>query len=257
MTHAMTVMHILGVDFSNMSFDEACTRIVDMGARREKALIVTPNVDHVVRVHMDPEFAEAVRFSSLRLADGMPIVWLSKLCHYPGLPERVTGADLLPAIAKRSQYKGVSIFLLGGADGVAEKAAQAIILKYDKVSIVGTLAPSMGFENDENECQRIVTAINDVRPDILFVALGSPKQELWAYRYLDALDVGPVLGVGAAFDFMSGTIMRAPKIFQRMGLEWLWRVCLEPRRLLLRYLRSGTYFFYLAFRECLKRLAGR
>lgn len=241
-------VRLLGVDFDAVDQDAAVARLIERAARREKGLVVTPNVDHVVTMRDDAEMRRIVAGAAMRLADGMPIVWLSRLAGRR-LPARVTGADLFPAIAEAARSADVSLFLLGAAAGVAARAGEVLQARFPGLRIAGTYSPPFGFEHDAAECERIVAMINRVRPDVLFVGVGAPKQEKWAARWMERLEVGPILCVGAAFDFVAGTTKRAPRWMQRAGMEWTWRLLMEPRRMWRRYLVNDRRFAAMAVRE--------
>lgn len=240
---------MFGIEIDAMNFDDALRAIVDAGSRRTKGLVVTPNVDHIVTLSENPEFVDLYRKALFVFADGAPVVWFSRFRKRTYLPERVTGADLFPAICAAAAKSGLSVAFLGGMPGVAEQAADILKAKLPGLSVAGTYSPPFGFEKDSVECERIVEMINDWKPDFLFVGVGAPKQEIWSNRYLDRIDVGPVLCVGAAFDFVAGTVQRAPRWMQRIGFEWVWRVLSEPRRLAKRYLVRDIRFVPLAIKD--------
>lgn len=239
---------LFGMQFSAVSLPDAAKMIVELASKRAPELIVTPNVDHIVSMSSDLEMREIFQRAKYRFADGMPIVWLSRLLRRP-LPERVTGADLLIKVSELSAKSNKRIFLLGGLPGVAEKASTNLINQFPGLIISGTYCPPFGFEKDPIETGKIISIINSSNTDILFVGVGAPKQEKWASHNIEKLAVGPILGVGAAFDFAAGTLKRAPKKIQSLGLEWLWRLCSEPRRLWKRYLIKDSIFLLLALKE--------
>ena len=176
----------------------------------------------------------------------MPIVWLSRLVHR-GLPARVTGADLIWSLSGRAAVEGRSLFLLGAPEGVAARAAAVLENRYPALRIVGTAAPDIGFESDQAAVDDLSTQLHEVRPDLVFVALGSPRQEKFiaSFRSGQGADLDAWwMGVGAGLEFVAGVKRRAPIMMQRMGLEWAFRLCTEPRRLAGRYL--GNDLPYLA-----------
>ena len=244
----MTV-RIFNVDFECASLDSGTEQIIAAARSGRKGLVVTPNVDHVVVLQDDPEMQAIYREALFRFADGMPLVWFSKLACNTPLPERVTGADLLPAICQKSAGTGLNLYFLGGNPGIAERAADSLRRQYPGVAIVGTYCPPFGFEHDPAETERIIADINACQVDILFVGVGAPKQEKWAAACLSRLNVGPILCIGAAFDFAAGSIRRAPKLLRNAGLEWVWRMASEPRRLWKRYLVRGSRFLPMVWRE--------
>lgn len=243
---------LLGLKFNALTLEEAADAVVIAAKARQKGLVVTPNVDHLVMLQTDPHMRSIYQTAAFVFADGMPVIWLSKLTSRLGLPMRVTGADLLPAVCAEAATAGVSLFFMGGQPGVADRAAANLRAEVPGLQIVGTYCPPMGFENDPAETSRMVELVNRVQPDILCFGVGAPKQEKWAAAQLDRLAVGPILCIGAAFDFAAGTIKRAPRLVQRSGLEWLWRLSNEPGRLWKRYLLRDSRFLLLAGREILR-----
>jgi len=212
-------VQMFGLYFNAATLGEAAQMVVAAAEQQNKGLVVTPNVDHIVMMDRDAEMKALYQSAMFRFADGMPLIWFSKLFMKPSLPERVTGADLLPAIASLADKKGMKLFFLGGNEGVAALAAKELQKSNPGLQIAGTYCPPFGFEHDACESSKIVNIINQSGADILFVGVGAPKQEKWAARYLEQLEVGPVLGVGASFDFAAGTVKRAPLLFQRIGMD--------------------------------------
>jgi N-acetylglucosaminyldiphosphoundecaprenol N-acetyl-beta-D-mannosaminyltransferase len=247
----MNVLTMFNLDFEIVTLPQAVEQILTCVGRGERELIVTPNVDHIVSVEVDAEMREVFEAARYRYADGMPLVWLSRIGVPPGLPERVTGADLLFALSEGAARRGASIYLLGAMPGVAEKAAARLTALYPGLVIAGVHSPPFGFEKDEALSRSIVDTVNAARPSILFIGVGTPKQEKWAYRWREHLQCDAILGVGAAIDFAAGTARRAPRIVQRSGFEWLWRAFGDPRRLGPRYLKDRR-FFGLALRQLRK-----
>jgi len=226
---------------------------VVMKASRERrtGLVVTPNVDHIVVMQSDMLMKHIYSSAMAVFADGMPIVWLSRFTGDPPLPERVTGADLLPAVCEAAARFGDTVFLLGGNPGVAAAASNRLCALYPDLRIAGYYCPPFGFDNDESETARTISMINESNADILCIGVGTPKQEKWAYRNLNRFKVGPILCIGASLDFAAGTVRRSPEWLQRAGLEWCWRLAREPHRLWRRYLVRGPRFLKLATREIL------
>jgi N-acetylglucosaminyldiphosphoundecaprenol N-acetyl-beta-D-mannosaminyltransferase len=241
---------LFGLAFDAVTLQEAAAEVIGAAARHEKGLVVTPNVDHILLVADDPGVAAIYNRAAFRFADGMPIVWVAKLLGgVRRLPERVTGADLLVELCAQAAKSGVSIFLAGGRPGVADAAARRMVALHPGLRVVGTDSPPSGFERDPDQSRALAAKISGVRPGILFMGVGTPKQERWADRHLDVLDCGPIVCCGAAFDFAAGTAARAPVLVQRAGGEWLWRLLHEPRRLWRRYLLRGPRFLAFAARE--------
>ena len=233
----MSRMKFLNTEIDNLNMDEAVEAIDELINKRENSYVVTPNVDHILRLEDDKEFAEIYKNASLRLTDGMPLVWISKMKHTP-IKEKVSGSDMFPRVCELAAKKGYSVFLLGAAEGVAAKAAENLQNKYHGLKIAGTYSPSFGFEEKEDEINKIIKMINETKPDVLAVGLGSPKQEKFIYKYKDQLNVPVSLAIGASIDFEAGNKKRAPRFMQKAGLEWLYRLCKEPRRMFMRNLTS-------------------
>lgn len=231
----MSRMKFLNIYVDNLSMQEAIERIDQLIINKKPSYVVTPNVDHIVKLEVDSEFQEVYKEADLILTDGMPLIWISKIKKNP-IKEKVSGSDLFPEVCKLASQKGYKIFLLGAAEGVAAKAAENLKLKYKKLNVVGTYSPSYGFEKNEDEINKIIDMINEVKPDILAVGLGAPKQEKFLYKFRKKLNVPVSLAIGASIDFEAGNINRAPKWMQKSGLEWFYRLCKEPKRMFKRYL---------------------
>ena len=212
------------------------------------ALAATLNVDFVCNAVRgwpfggNDELWGYLKNADLVTADGMPIVLLSKLLRDP-LPERVTGADMVPAICRRCAEEGLGVYVLGGDKAVVEEAFEKLRLANGELRIAG-IDPA--FVKLDEEQPEIVERINAAEPDVLFVALGNPKQELWMGRNAAKLNVGVMIGVGGTFNFITGRVKRAPRWVQRSGLEWVHRICQEPGRLWRRYAYGLVKFSWLS-----------
>lgn len=240
---------MFGINIDNVTLNEACDIIINKAKNKETYdYVVTPNVDHIVKLQHDPLLREIYRNASLILADGMPLIWASKLLGYP-LKEKVSGSDIFPQICRIAAQEGLTTFFLGGMPGVAEKAKNVLVKRYPKLSVVGLYSPPFGFEKNEQENKKVIDMIKEASPDILFVGLGCPKQEKWIYKNLQEIKVPISLGTGAAFDFVAGTVKRAPKWMQKSGLEWFWRFSQEPRRLFKRYFIDDMQFIKIVYKE--------
>ena len=244
---------LFGLRFDAVTLRQASNKIIHNLKSVRKRIVITPNVDHIVRIEKDPELKEIYTNSHYLFADGMPIVWLSRLVPGSSLPERVTGVDLLFDLVTKSEKLGLSVMFMGGGEGVAEQAARNLAKSYPSLKVAGTYFPKYGFENDTNETNRMIECCNKCRPDILFFGVGSPKQEKWITKYIENLDVGVVLCIGAAIDFAAEKISRAPVFLQKIGLEWLWRFLQEPKRLWKRYFLQDSIFVFLALKELVKQ----
>ncbi len=210
--------------------------------------IISINVDVLIKARKDLEFKSVINNSELVLADSRILLFSSYLLGSP-LEENIAGSSFVLSFSDWAAKKGVKLFLLGAAPGVAAKAAAILIQNNSALRIVGTYSPPSGFENNEEENQKIAKMIKDCSPDVLFVGLGAPKQEKWIWRYKNEYQVPISIGVGATFDFIAGNVKRAPKCMQQIGLEWFFRLCQEPRRLWKRYLIGNTIFVWLVLKE--------
>jgi len=239
---------LFGIPFSHVSLDELCAAIRTRISSGNPGFIVTPNVDHVCRFHRDAAFRSNYANAFLVVPDGIPLMWSARLLGRP-LREKLSGSDLVPEVCAYAADHDLSVFFLGGRPGAAKGSAAICTAENTNLRVVGTAVPPRGFECSEESNTAVVQAVRDANADICFVALGSPKQEAWMDAHLEASGAGVMLGVGAGLDFAAGLVKRAPKPIQRMGLEWLWRLALEPRRLWRRYLVYDLFFFILMWRE--------
>lgn len=247
----MARIDIASVSIDNISFSKAIESIELIIGLKKNAFVLTPNVDHIVKLQHDKDFRKIYKHADLVLPDGMPLLWAAKFLNTP-LIERITGADLFPELCRVSAKKGYKIFLLGGRPKAAVTAKKVLEKKYPNVNIVGTYCPYFGFENDEDENNKIIAAIERAKPDILFVGLGAPKQEKWIYKYKDVCRVPVSIGVGVSFEFIAGMVKRAPIWVRNLGMEWFWRLIMEPKKLWKRYLIDDLQFFKLIFKQKLR-----
>lgn len=237
----------LNTEVDNITMDEAIEEIDKLIINRKPSYVVTPNVDHIVKLESDDEFKEVYKEADLILTDGQPLIWISKLLKNP-IAEKVSGSDLFPKVCELAARRGYKVFLLGAAEGVAKEAAKRLKKKYKGLNVVGTYSPPFGFENDETEIKRIIEMINKSKPDILAVGLGAPKQEKFLRKFKNALNVPVSLAIGASIDFEAGNIKRCPKWMQKRGLEWFYRLMKEPKRMYKRYIVDDMKIFKLFFK---------
>ncbi len=239
---------ILGTPVDDVNMDEALQRIeafVNTGRATSKGhQIATINADFVVKSLQDAELRRILQEADMATADGMPLVWSARLLGVP-LRGRVTGADMVPALAERAAQKGYSIYFLGAAPGVAEKAARILQQRHPTLQIAGIASPSV--EAVQNGDPVVIAACKAAKPDILLVAFGNPKQEKWIYRHAQELGIPVMIGVGGTFDFIAGVTKRAPQWMQQSGLEWSYRLIQQPGRLWKRYITDlfGFGYFFL------------
>ena len=230
----MARIKFMNTEIDNLTMKETLDEIDKLILKNDKSYVVTPNVDHIVMLETDVELKNIYRDASLILADGKPLLWISKWYKTP-IKEKISGSDLFPLLCEMAAKKGYSMFFLGAAEGVAAKAAENLKKKYNGLKIVGTYSPPYGFEKDEIESEKIIDMVKEANPHILILGLGSPKQEKFIYKYRNRLNIPISLGLGASFDFEAGNIKRAPKWMSNHGLEWLFRITQEPKRLIKRY----------------------
>jgi len=242
---------VLGLPLDSLTADGAIDAIEGLILSGGTHQIATANLDFWLNSLSDRHLHRIIAGCSLVLADGMPLVWVSKLLACP-LPQRVTGVDLVPRLAALSVSKGYGIFLLGGKGDVAERAKALLEEKFPGVRIVGTYAPSEE-EIEQLDQREILDRIQAAKPEILLVALGNPKQEKWIWMHRKRMGVPVAMGVGGSFEILVGDVRRAPEWIQRCGLEWAMRFVQEPGRLGPRYLRD---FLGLARKLPMTLLAG-
>lgn len=240
-----------GVPIDRVTLEEAAAWVIhalkDRGLR-SPLLIMGPNAQLITLAQKQPRFAQALRTAHLSVPDGISVVLASRLLDQP-LTERVTGGDLMERLCIEASRRGLSVFFLGGLPGAAELTARKFERIYPGFRTAGVRCPPPGFEQDPFECARIRLQIANARPDLLCVAFGAPKQEIWMMENCPGLPIGAAISVGAALDTQAGLRRRAPKWTHRMGLEWLYRFAREPRRLWRRYLIGNTQFVLLVGRQ--------
>lgn len=230
----MARIKFMNTNIDNLTMAETLHEIDKLIQKKNCSYVVTPNVDHIVRLEKDDELQMVYNNASLILTDGKPLIWISKWYKTP-IKEKISGSDLFPRVCQLAANKNYTMYLLGAAEGVADTAARNLMKKYPGLNIVGTYSPPFGFEKNEQEMNKIKTQIQDVHPDILIVGLGCPKQEKFMYYHCKELGVPISFGLGASIDFEAGNIKRAPKWMSNHGLEWLYRFSKEPKRLFKRY----------------------
>ena len=234
---------LLGAPVDDVTISEAVDRIIEMVAfGRETGRVhqvATVNVDFLVNAAREPPLLDLLQRTDLAIPDGMPIVWGSRLVGTP-VRERAPGVDLLPALVERAAATSYRVCLFGAAPGVAGRAADLLSRRYPGADVVGLEAPMVAPDGAMDESA--LDQIRAVRPDVVGVALGHPKQEWWIARHGPALGAPVLIGIGGTLDFLTGVTRRAPDWMQRFGFEWLHRAMSEPRRLAGRYARDFVVF---------------
>jgi N-acetylglucosaminyldiphosphoundecaprenol N-acetyl-beta-D-mannosaminyltransferase len=224
---------MLGVPFDSLTLAQALARIEKMIDSRRAHYIVTANVDFLVQARRDLELRRILVEADLALCDGMPLVWASRCLGNP-LPERVAGADLVPKLIERAAVRNYRLFFLGGKPEVTAKAVANLQQQYPNLVIAGHFSPPFR-PLLEMPNQEIVRRIRAAKPDVLLVSFGCPKAEKWMAMHCQSLGVPVIIGIGGTIDFLAGALKRAPDWIQRIGMEWLFRLVQEPRRLARRY----------------------
>ncbi|RLC81125.1 MAG: glycosyltransferase [Chloroflexi bacterium] len=223
--NARSSAYILGIRVDNITYEEALQAFENFIHEGSPHQVVTINPELVIISIRDPEFREIANSASMVLPDGVGLLWASRVLGCP-LRERVTGVDTLERFAALAAQRGYRPFLLGAAPGVAERVAHTLACRYPGFRAAGTYAGSPLPSEEE----RIVEMVRQAEPDVLFVAYGSPAQEKWIARNLERLGAPVAMGVGGAFDFIAGVVPRAPQFIRRLGLEWLFRLAIQPWR---------------------------
>ena len=249
MPDAIARQRLFGLDILAATFDDAVTLLAAAARRQDgrAAIVVTPNVDHLVRLGRMPGFKQRYAQADYLFADGMPVIWASRMLGAP-LPERVTGADLFVAMCREAARQDWQVAVLGGTPG-SEAMLRERFAQYYPGLRIDFICPSMQFDPSGAEGREAAARIAALRPNVVFVCLGMPKQENWALEHAGALPGGVILCVGAAMGFAIGLQRRAPAWVQRNGLEWLWRLLSDPKRLWRRYLVEDPRFLILCWQE--------
>lgn len=247
----MTRIRFMNTYIDNLTMDETIVEIDHLIRANHNSYVVTPNTDIITKLEVNDKFRTIVNNADLILADGQPLIWISKWYKTP-IKEKVSGSDLFPRICKLAAEKGYSIYLLGAAEGIADEAAKRLTEKYAGLIISGTFSPSFGFEKRPEEVSAIVDNIKKAHPSILVVGLGAPKQETFIYEHREEMGVPISFGLGATIDFEAGNIKRAPIWMREHGLEWLFRITQDPKRLMKRYLIDDMKIIPLFFKYAKK-----
>ncbi len=235
------MIRLLNEPIHSVTEKQAIAFIIASLANTTGGWVATHNLDHLRRLVANPDFSAMCKTASLRTADGRPLIWAARLQGTP-LPERVAGSDMVLTLTEAAAKAGRSIYLLGGNEGVAPRAAEALIARYPGLRIAGTYCPPMGYDRDPAEMARITAAVTEANPDIVYVAVGSPKQEKLIEVLTPLLPRAWFLGIGISLSFITGDVQRAPVWMQKTGLEWVHRLSQEPGRLARRYLIEGVPF---------------
>jgi N-acetylglucosaminyldiphosphoundecaprenol N-acetyl-beta-D-mannosaminyltransferase len=246
---------VWGLPLARMTRGEAVDEVARLIEAGRPSFFITANAHYAMLTDERPELRALNDRAAFILADGLPMVWASRRGPTP-LPERVAGSDLIYDIAERASTRGWRLYLLGGAEGIADEASRRLQARYPGLQVVGTACPGPADLAGEG-ARRVVDAIREARPDILMVAFGQPKGEFWIDEHLEGLGVPVCVQVGATLDFVAGRVRRAPRFFQKAGLEWAYRIYTDPARLGPRYARNALFLLRRVAGELMKGRGGR
>lgn len=236
----------------NVTESEAIDHIESCIKNKKIGHVITPNVDQIVRIEKDPYFKEICDNAELLLVDGHPLMWIAKWYKTP-FKEKICGSDLVPHLCDVASKKGYKIFLLGAAEGVAQKAASNLECLFPGINVVGVYSPPYGFEHNKDEINRINVMLKDSKADLLFVGMGVPKQDVFIYENKEKYQIPMSFSIGATIDFIAGVQKRAPRWMSNAGFEWLYRLLCDPKRMFKRYILDDVSIFKLAWnyrRKC-------
>ena len=209
--------------------------------------VITPNVDQIVRLEWDKYFQEICSNCELLLVDGHPLLWIAKMYGNP-FKEKICGSDLVPELCRVAAEKGYSVFFLGAAPGVAQKAANKMITVNPGLKVAGVYSPPRGFEKDKNEISKINGILKESKADMLFVGMGVPKQDIFIYENMYKYQIPMSFSIGGTIDFIAGEQKIAPKWMRVIGMEWLYRMLCDPKRMFKRYIIDDMLIFKLAWK---------
>lgn len=237
---------ILGVPVHRVRMEQALRTIEQLITTRTPHLVITADANAILIALDDPEFHRLMREAALVTPDGAGLLWAGRYSGQP-FPERVSGVDLVWRLTQLSHERGYRLFFLGAAPGVAERARENLLRQFPRAQIVGV---HHGYFSAEQEPE-VIAQIRAARPDVLLIAMGMPRQEKWAYRHRQALNTPVMIGVGGSFDVYAGVVKRAPRWLQQSGLEWLWRLIQDPRKI--KKVRNLPRFVWRVLRDTKRR----
>lgn len=238
----------LGLPVDALTRDEALERVAELARTPEPSHVLFLNVDVMVKADRNPELRRAIEQSDLSLMDGKPPLRVAQRRGIP-LPEKVSGSDFVPAVCAVAEREGLSVFILGGKEGVPEAARDNLLAEHPKLNIVGAYSPRFGFEKDPAELAKINDMLTGTGPDILLACLSCPKQEIFVEGNKGVYKAPVSISCGATVDFLAGNVRRAPEWVSRAGVEWLYRFLKEPKRLFKRYFVDSWHFLVMCRRH--------
>ncbi|OGX35494.1 MAG: hypothetical protein A3C36_06050 [Omnitrophica WOR_2 bacterium RIFCSPHIGHO2_02_FULL_52_10] len=243
-------VNICDVPVSSVNIPQACGIVERWIRERKKAYVCIAPVSTIVESQSDAEYRKVLEGADMVTPDGMPLVWTAKLMGDKNI-RRTYGPDLMLALCAAGRDKGYRHYLYGGTESTCSLLENVLKTRFPGIIISGRYAPPLMGTHDRED-DEVIREINRSAPDILWVGLGSPKQDYWMVQHRSRLDVPVMIGVGAAFDFLAGTKRQAPRWMRDAGMEWFFRLCSEPKRLWKRYLIGNTMFVYLLIRHLIK-----
>lgn len=248
----MVKEQFLNTYINNVRMNDVVEKIDNFIINKSHSYVVAVNVDVIVKIEKDDYLKEIIDNADIVITDGKPLIWISRLFHNT-IIDKISGSDLVPQICEMARNKGYSIYILGGAEGVPERAKKNLELNYPGINIVGTYSPPNGFDKNDNEVNKINIMIRSKKPDILLVCFGCPKQEKFVYENKSEYDATISICAGATVDFIAGNIRRAPRIVSDIGLEWFYRFLKEPKRLFRRYFVEDLFILKIIIKYKKKR----
>lgn len=245
-------LFFMGICIDNMDADEICEHVFECVKKKTPVHVVGVNVDQIVTINKNSVSKKIFNEAELVFVDGKPIKWM---CDILGrkVKERVTGPDLMEYICQKGASLGMKIFLLGAGPGVAEKCGKILESRYPGIQNVGYYSPPFGFQNDKEEMRKINSMLKESGADLLFVGMGSPKQDIFIYENMKEYGIPVSFSMGAALDFIAGNVNRAPRWMINCGLEWIHRISQNPKRLWKRYLITDMAIIPLFIKEIFKK----
>jgi N-acetylglucosaminyldiphosphoundecaprenol N-acetyl-beta-D-mannosaminyltransferase len=251
-TEPFAILELHGMSLARLDSRGVLDHVFGQLARGRGGWLITANLDFVRRHARDAELRALYDEADLRVADGMPLLWAARLQGDP-LPERVAGSSLVTPIAERAAREGRSLYLLGGAPGASTRAGELLTARFPGLRVLGSSSPMLSDPPTAAEIAPLAAELGRLRPDLVLVGLGSPKQERLIRALRPLLPASWMMGVGISFSFLAGDVRRAPRWMQRTGLEWIHRLAQEPRRLARRYLIEDLPFSFVLFAGALRQ----
>ncbi len=248
-----TTTRIWGLDFHAVDMEQTLDYLEQVIYQRQPSYAVTANLNYAMLCAKNSRLAAFTKNSALTLCDGMPILWRSKL-NETKLPERVAGSDLIYRLAERCSKRKLRVYFYGASEGIAELAAKTLKSLYPRLLVAGVQCPPFRACSSD-ELRNQIARIKQSKPDLLLVALGQPKGEYWIEDHLEELGVPLTIQLGASFDFVAGNAARAPKLVQKIGMEWLYRTLKDPQRLAPRYFANFLFLVKILRQEMIEKLS--